>query len=294
MGLSPEAEGWLAGLAAGTVPPPVALMHLAAEAARPEAVEAALAEAAGRAGEPARGRVAAALALWRATPGAWETVRDVLGGIDHGASAEGADGVARLAAAFDRAARRSPEGSVALYALGSADLLRAATDEVVAQLAAWDLLPPDARIVDLGCGIGRFAASLAPHVAAVTGLDIAPAMIAASRARCAGHPNAVFHLGSGRDLAPVPTGGADLVLAVDSFPYLVQTGLAADHVREAARVLRPGGDLVILNYSYRGDAARDRREVGGLARAHGFRVLRDGVAPFRTWDGAAFHLQRMA
>ncbi|ACA16167.1 Methyltransferase type 11 [Methylobacterium sp. 4-46] len=293
MELSGEAAAWLDRLAAGEVPPSVALMHLAAGAPGPEAVEAALAAAAGPADAEARGRLAAARDLWRANPQAWGIVREVLGGVDHGEELEGARAVAALAAAFDRAARASPEGSVALYALGSPALLRAATEEIVAALDAWGLLSREARLVDLGCGIGRVAAALAPRVAAVTGLDIAPAMIAAARERCAGLANVALHLGSGRDLAPVPTGGADLVLAVDSFPYLVQAGLAADHVREAARVLRPGGDLVVLNYSYRGDLARDRREAAALAASHGFRLIRAGTAPFTTWDGRAFQLRRL-
>ncbi|MFE1597292.1 class I SAM-dependent methyltransferase [Methylobacterium sp. ID0610] len=290
MGVS---DDWLARLASGEAPAPVALMHLAAGAGSRDAVEALLAGRLAAAAEPERGRLAAALILWRANPQAWETVRTVLGGIDHGPSAAGeADAVARLAAAFDRAARAAPEGSVALYALGDPDLLRAATGEIVARLDAWGLLGPGVRVIDLGCGIGRVAAALAPRVGPVLGLDIAPAMIAAARVRCAAHANVALHLGSGRDLAPAASGSADLVLAVDAFPYLVQAGLAEAHLREAARVLVPGGDLVILNFSYRGDLARDRADAGRLAAAHGFTVLRDGTSDFTLWDGRSFHLRR--
>ena len=47
----------------------------------------------------------------------------------------------------------------------------------------------------------------------------------------------------------------DLVLAVDSFPYIVQASpdLALRHARGATRVLRPCGVFCVLNLSYRGD-----------------------------------------
>jgi SAM-dependent methyltransferase len=130
-------------------------------------------------------------------------------------------------------------------------------------------------------------------VRSVAGLDIAPAMIAAAETRSAGSGNLRFLLGSGRDLAPFADRSLDLVLAVDSFPYLVQSGgaLAERHVAEAARTLRPGGSLMILNYSYRGDDGRDRAEIRRLADAHGFTVARAGERPFTLWDGLAFHLR---
>jgi len=65
-------------------------------------------------------------------------------------------------------------------------------------------------------------------------------------------------------------------------------------VREAARVLRPGGDLVILNYSYRDDVNADRREVVRLCAACGFELLANGeTATLRLWDAALFHGRRL-
>ena len=77
----------------------------------------------------------------------------------------------------------------------------------------------------------------------------------------------------------------DLVLAIDSFPYIVQTGaaMAVRHVADAARVLRPGGALCILNLSYRNDAGAGpgrRAAVGRSATA-----LRLGRWPSRGRSG---------
>ena len=55
------------------------------------------------------------------------------------------------------------------------------------------------------------------------------------------------------------------------------------------RALRPGGDLLVFNWSYRGDPARDEAEARATP---GFDVLRAGERPFRIWDGVGFHLRR--
>ena len=85
------------------------------------------------------------------------------------------------------------------------------------------------------------------------------------------------------------------MLAVDSFPYLVQAGVsvAERHVAEAARILRPGGTLAVLNLSYRGLEA-DRADAARWAVTYGFRLDRDGETPFTLWDGAVFLFRRRA
>jgi ubiquinone/menaquinone biosynthesis C-methylase UbiE len=212
--------------------------------------------------------------------------------VEHGGEAASPEeGVARWTAMFDRAARTSAEGSVALYSLGDVELLRAATEEVVERLRSWGLLGKDRRVLDLGCGIGRLEERLAPEVASVVGLDISGEMLALARRRCAAWPNVHLVQGSGLDLQGLPDGIFDLVLAVDTFPYLVQAGLALveRHFSEARRVLRPGGSLVVLQLSYRG-AERDRAEVRQLAETFGFVLLRPGTRELSGWDGLAFHL----
>ncbi len=182
---------------------------------------------------------------------------------------------------------------MALYALGSPELLLAATAEIVAALRRWGVLGRDRSMLEIGCGIGRFEEALAGELALGVGIDVAAAMLRAARARCAGRANVSFLQTSGLDLASFRDRSFDLVLAVDSFPYLFQAGseLVARHVAEAARVLRPGGDLVILNLSYRDDLGQDRRDLAALATEE-FDIRRDGTREFRHWDGAAFHLVR--
>jgi ubiquinone/menaquinone biosynthesis C-methylase UbiE len=214
--------------------------------------------------------------------------------MEHGGEAQSPEeGVASWAALFDRAARISPEGSVALYSLGNPDLLRAATAEAVDLLRGWGVLGADARVLDLGCGIGRFAEALAPHVAEVVGVDASAEMISLAKERLGSFPNARFMQVSGQNLAEFEAERFDLVLAVDVFPYLVQAGLALaeTHIREAARLLRTGGSLAIFNFSYRGDLERDRADLARFAAVAGFIIERNADALLSQWDAAVFHLR---
>ena len=235
--------------------------------------------------------------LWHSQPQAWQVVHNTISGITHDRVDPSPDGTLRYwADAFDRLAAASPEASVALYSLGSPDLLRAATDEIVQLLQSWDLIGPDRDAVDLGCGIGRFLESLAPLCRSLVGLDISERMVAEAGRRCRSLGNISVATTDGHDLAALADGSADFVLAADVFPYLVQAGgsLPERHIAEFARILRPGGAALILNYSYRGDNDRDRRELAAHSAASGLRVVRNGVSTLTLWDGVAFHLAKPA
>lgn len=214
-------------------------------------------------------------------------------GGDHSAlGRDAAGGLAGIAAFFDRAVAHSPEAGVALYSLGDPAILAAATAEVVRWLVGAGLLRPGADVLDLGCGFGRMAAALSPRCRSVLGLDVSAGMVAEARRRHAGLPNARFESTPGRNLSALPAGAFDLVLAVDSFPYLVQAGVAEAHVAGAARALRPGGALAVLNLSYRGDPDLDRADAARWAGAHGLALQAAGAAPFALWDGVAFVFRR--
>ena len=201
--------------------------------------------------------------------------------------------IAATRAHFDRLAAQAPEEAVALYAFGDPDLLAAATAELVEVIAAWTNLA-GARILDFGCGIGRVAAAIAPLAAEVIGIDLSARMIAEARRRTAGVSNVRFEVGNGADLAGFGDGSFDLVLAVDSFPYLVRAGgdVLRAQTAEIARVLRVGGELIVFNWSYRGDLVADTNDARILGEASGLRLVRAGEQPFSIWNGAGFQFVR--
>ena len=277
---------------AGELPASVALMRLLIEDSTASGIDVLLDRLAEAVDAPAV-LLRDLRALLGRNPDAEATIKGVMTVLPHDAPiASEADGIAYWRHGFDRAADIAGDASAALYALGNPALLAAATAELVERLGDWGLARADRQVLDLGCGSGRLEAVLAPRVRSIVAIDISPAMLRLARRRCAACANVQFVQVSGRDLAAIADESCDLALAIDSFPYLVRSGmaLAERHLREIARVLVPRAELLIANFSYRGDAARDRADVARLADGTGFRVLRDGTRPFALWDGVAFHL----
>ena len=120
-----------------------------------------------------------------------------------------------------------------------AELYGSRTDLV--PLAA--LLDPSSVVGDLGCGSGQTSAALAPFVARILAVDESDAMLAAARARVGHHAN--VELRSGR-LEALPVDDAALDIAVLSLVLHFVVDPAAV-IREAARALRPGGCLLIVD-----------------------------------------------
>lgn len=203
-------------------------------------------------------------------------------------------GIAFCERLFDWSVQQSEEASVALYSLGNPTLLERATKEIVQKLEEWKVIGRDRTVLDIGCGIGRIAAALAPRVRDVHGIDVSTGMINIALKRCEPQTNVHLLKSSGHDLREFSDRSFDTVIAVDTFPYINQSGAALieSYFGETARVLRPGGDFVILNYSYRGDDDADQADISHLAKDYGFEVIVSGDHPFAIWDGSAFHLRK--
>ena len=221
-----------------------------------------------------------------------EMLRTTMDSPDQAPSVE--EGIAFCERLFDWSVQQSEEASVALYSLGNPELLERATREIVLQLEHWGILAPDRTVLDIGCGIGRLEVELAPRVAAVYGIDVSTQMINVALRRCSPLANVHLLKVSGRNLADFADSFFDAAVAVDTFPYLNQSGAALvdRYFAETHRVLKPGGDLVILNFSYADDDDADERSVRDLASRHSFKIVTAPERPFSLWDGMAFRLRK--
>jgi len=99
--------------------------------------------------------------------------------------------------------------------------------------------------VDFCCGTGDVTLLLARHGASAVGVDFTPEMLArAVRRRASRSERALFVLGDA-SRAPVRSGSADLATIAFGIRNIDDRAAA---LRDFARVLRPGGILVVLEF----------------------------------------------
>lgn len=96
-------------------------------------------------------------------------------------------------------------------------------------------------VLDLASGDGVIAELLVPHARHVTCVDISAAVIAAAQRRLSAHANVDFHQGDMHHL-PFADGRFDQIFALHALSYSPDPPRL---LHEAARVLRPGGHLVL-------------------------------------------------
>ncbi len=128
---------------------------------------------------------------------------------------------------------------------------------VRAGLDAW---PRPGTVLDAACGTGRHAAYLAELGHTVTGLDLSPDMLAVARPRV---PGARF---VEAPLVPLPFEDGEFDAAVCALA-LSHVADPTEAIAELARVVRPGGALIISDF-------------------HPFMVLLGGQGGYRAEDGS--------
>lgn len=128
-----------------------------------------------------------------------------------------------------------------------------------------------ARVVDLAAGTGALSAALIHRCARLGDLvavDAAPRMLARAVPRCEAAGRAPRVVVADVRRVPLPGGCADVV-GIGYLLHLLPAGARTDVLREAFRLLRPGGRVVVVVHgSPTGRAGRAYRGAwGAIARA---------------------------
>jgi MPBQ/MSBQ methyltransferase len=146
---------------------------------------------------------------------------------------------------------------------GATTDFREAKAAFVHELVHWsglDQLPPGARVLDVGCGIGGSARILArDYGLEVLGISISPAQIARAQALTPSDlPHCRFAVMDALALE-LDEGSFDAVWSVEACPHMPDKQRYAD---ELLRVLKPGGRLAVADWNRRdpADGPMTRRE----------------------------------
>ena len=109
-------------------------------------------------------------------------------------------------------------------------------------------LGPDDTVMEIGCGAGRIAHHLAPHVGRWIGGDVSKNMLAHAAQALADVPNVSFVELAGSDLRAVSGDSLDAIYCTVVFMHLDEWDRFR-YVREMFRVLKPGGRFYVDNYN---------------------------------------------
>ena len=120
-------------------------------------------------------------------------------------------------------------------------------------IRALELIPPDARVLDLGCGTGDLASALqrAGHTGDYTGLDASAELLAIARIR---HPTLADRFREGDLIAPGwdarLEGSFDCITAFAVLHHIPSERLRAEVVKSLSKLLAPQGMVVLSVWDF--------------------------------------------
>jgi ArsR family transcriptional regulator len=184
----------------------------------------------------------------------------------------------RLAAV--RAARQDQAAQYFASSAGSWDEVRSLyVDEAKVEAALLSVFgeQPPRNLLDIGTGTGRILQLFAPRIGFGLGLDLSREMLSVARANldrtslrnCQVRHGDMYHV-------PLPDGSFDAATMHNVLHFADDPSAA---LAEAARVLRPGGRLVVIDFG--------RHELEFLRREHAHRRLGFTDTEMHGWFTAA-------
>ena len=149
------------------------------------------------------------------------------------------------------------------------------------------------RALEIGCGPARLMRPLGRHFAEIHGVDVSDEMVRRARANLADVPHASVWQNDGARLDRFAGGYFDFVYSYAVFQHIPIRDVVFTYLREAARVLAPGGVFRFQANSLPYDPANcdtwhgvsiTPREVSSFARDNGLQLLAmEGINSQYMW-----------
>ncbi len=157
----------------------------------------------------------------------------------------------------------------------AADVVRGLTAELK-RLARRD------AALEIGCGPGRLMRPMSRHFGEIHGVDVSDEMVRLAKERLRGVPNAHPQVTAKSDLAMFPDAKFDFVYSYAVFQHIPSREVVLGYLREAWRVLKPGGVIrcqlnglpqTAKQYDTWSGVRIAPEEVREFARTQGFQLL---------------------
>jgi ubiquinone/menaquinone biosynthesis C-methylase UbiE len=105
-------------------------------------------------------------------------------------------------------------------------------------------LTPTSNVLEVAPGHGRWSSLMVGEVKSLTLVDLSESCIDACKERFAEATNVTYIVNDGTSLSGVADQSIDFIWSFDSFVHM-EGDVIASYLREFARVLRPGGKVVV-------------------------------------------------
>ncbi len=131
--------------------------------------------------------------------------------------------------------------------LASAAEVTSALEPEFSRLPHGSRLPNDSEVarkaLEIGCGPGRLMRPMSRHFGEIHGVDISDEMIRLAQEQLKDIPHARVHVTPDSSLSMFSGGSFDFVYSYIVFQHIPDRDIVLNYLREAGRVLKPGGIL---------------------------------------------------
>lgn len=158
----------------------------------------------------------------------------------------------------------------------------------------------ESKALEIGCGPGRLLLPLSADFLHVSGIDVSSEMIEMANRNLADTPNAEARAATGSDLSDFADASMDFVYSYAVFQHIPSRDVVLNYLREAVRVLRPGGVIKAqVNSLPRPSAAGGQEQPVGEVVGWSLRAGAPPRAPSQlgdadTWSGVSFQAEEIA